>query len=235
MKCDLNCDLGEGEPPARTRALFGLITSANVACGGHAGNVVTMERCVELAAKNGVRLGAHPGLQGSFGRGVAALEPAELELLLLQQVGALSAIARGLGVTLHHVKLHGALYHATEESPALASRYVLAMKRWWPECRLYALAGGRVVRLAQSLSVAVAEEGFLDRGYLPNGTLVPRGQEGSLLTIREVRNRLGKWVEDGQILAVNGDPLTIRPATWCLHGDGREALKMAKLAREMLD
>src|SRR5688500_18309234 len=116
MRFDLNCDLGEGEPRARTEALMRVITSANVACGGHAGDLASMERCVALAKKFKVRLGAHPGTadRAGFGRGELKITPAELELLLLQQVGTLERIARAHGVKLHHIKLHGALYHATE-------------------------------------------------------------------------------------------------------------------------
>src|SRR5256885_15204701 len=120
MKVDLNCDLGEGESVAKTRALMRSITSANVACGGHAGDVRSMETSVRLARQYGVRLGAHPGLPSQFGRGIVKLSPAQLELLLLHQIGALERIARFHHVKLHHIKLHGSLYHAADADPALA-------------------------------------------------------------------------------------------------------------------
>ena len=116
MPCDINCDLGENEPPKRREALFQTITSANIACGGHAGSVAIMALCVRLSRKHGVRLGAHPGLSGGFGREPRELKPGELELLLLQQVSALATLAAEEGMPLHHIKLHGALYHATEAS-----------------------------------------------------------------------------------------------------------------------
>ncbi|PYM12233.1 MAG: hypothetical protein DME18_11940, partial [Verrucomicrobia bacterium] len=165
MKLDLNCDLGEGEPLTRTRALMRWITSANLACGGHAGDLPTMEACVRLAKQHGVRLGAHPGpwSRGDFGRGHARPAPHEMELLLLHQVGALERVARRNGVPLHHIKLHGALYHASEEDDALAKRYVAAVKRFWPQAKIYARAEGRVVRVARRAGLVVWEEAVADR------------------------------------------------------------------------
>src|ERR1700720_1779755 len=131
MKLDLNCDLGESEPQTRTRALMRLVTSANVACGGHAGNLKTMGACVRLAKDHGVRLGAHPGWwgRGDFGRSPISVSADELELLLIKQVGALEKIGDQAHVRLHPVKLHGALYHATEASQALARHYARTMRR----------------------------------------------------------------------------------------------------------
>src|ERR1043165_4558017 len=122
MRMDLNCDLGEGEPRARTRALMRWITSANVACGGHAGTLETMAVCCQLAREKRVRVGAHPGpgSRDDFGRGDLALSPEAFELLLVQQVGALAQVARRLQVRLAHIKLHGALYHAVDADQKLA-------------------------------------------------------------------------------------------------------------------
>ena len=132
MKLDLNSDLGEGEPIARTRALMRWITSANVACGGHAGDAKSMQRCVRLAKQCGVRLGAHPGpwSRGDFGRSAIQITPEEFELLLLQQVGALERVARANGARLHHIKLHGALYHASEAQTEIGECYVKSVARW---------------------------------------------------------------------------------------------------------
>jgi len=127
---DLNCDLGEGEALSKTRALMRLVTSVNVACGGHAGNARTMDTCVRLAKTQKIRLGAHPGLKTEFGRGLAEIALQELELLLLQQVGALEKIAGTAGMKLHHVKLHGSLYHATDTDPHLARAYLRSVARW---------------------------------------------------------------------------------------------------------
>src|SRR5262245_44340148 len=149
MKLDLNCDLGEGEPLVRTRALMRWITSANVACGGHAGDTQLMTACVRLARRYGVRLGAHPGPWDRANRGRSRVEisPDELELLLIHQVGALEKIAHAKAAKLHHVKLHGGLYHAVESSETLAKHYVTTVKHWWPGVKIYACAGGRVARV----------------------------------------------------------------------------------------
>lgn len=231
LKPDLNCDLGEGEPLALTEALFRVVTSANVACGGHAGSLESMVQCVQFAREHGVHLGAHPGIPGAFGRSEVEFEPEELEILLLQQIGELDVIGRERGVKLHHIKLHGALYHMTDASEPLARVLVSVAQQFFPECCLYALAGGRVVRLAREHSVPVWEEGFLDRGYLPDGSLVPRGREGSLLSLAQVDERLGLWLETRQVLALDGSLITIQPETWCIHGDGPDALKVALAAR----
>jgi len=222
MKLDLNCDLGEGEPLSHTRALMRCITSANVACGGHAGDLRTMEACIRLANRFEVRLGAHPGIpsRGDFGRGTAGVCTEELELLLLQQVGALERLARAAGLPLHHIKLHGALYHATEASEGLARRYLLSVRRWWPRSVLYVRAGGRVARLARHTAGRVWEEAFADRTYGDDGSLVARGEPGAVLSEEGVILRRIKWLQEhGEIETISGRRLRIRAQTLCLHAD----------------
>jgi UPF0271 protein len=235
-KLDLNCDLGEGEPLARTRALMRWITSANVACGGHAGDLRTMKACVRLARECGVRLGAHPGAwaRGDFGRGDVHLTSDELDLLLLHQVGALERLAVANGVRLHHVKLHGALYHAVESDPALGRRYAATVRRWWPKAIIYSRAGGVVARLAVEAGVRVWEEGFADRGYADDGTLLARGQPGALLTdVDEVIRRVKTILESGEIVTASGRRLPLRPQTLCVHSDTPGAVSLARVAAEM--
>lgn len=237
MKPDINCDLGEGEAPRRTRALMRWITSANVACGGHAGNARTMDLCVRLAKQSGVRVGAHPGpwSRGDFGRGPVRLDPDELELLLLQQVGALAALARSLRVALHHVKLHGALYHASEEDARLTKCYVRVVKRCWPGAAIYARAGGRVTEAARRAGLAVREEAFADRGYREDGTLVPRGQPGALLAgVASVRERIGRWLARGEVATVSGAVIRVRAQTFCIHSDTPEAVSFARVVSRAL-
>lgn len=231
MKLDVNCDLGEGEPLARTRALLRWVTSANVACGGHAGDARTMRACVRLARQFGVRLGAHPGpwSRSDQGRGVVRLTPAELGLLLLHQVGALENIACAEGVKLHHIKLHGALYHASDADERLARQYVAAVRRWWPAAIIYARAGGRVVRAARREGVRVWEEAFADRGYRADGTLVPRREPNALLTrTADVRERLIRLREHGEIIAVSGEPIKLRAQTLCVHSDTPRAVALVR-------
>jgi 5-oxoprolinase (ATP-hydrolysing) subunit A len=236
MNFDLNCDLGEGEPWHRTAALMGSITSANVACGGHAGTSASMERCVELARVAGVRLGAHPGLwsRGDFGRGEVNIQPAELELLLLQQVGALKTVARHGNVPFHHIKLHGALYHATEQDPGLARAYIRVVERYWPASKIYCIAGGRVARLARNAGLIAWEEVFADRLYGEDGLLLPRTEPGAVLTevsqvLRQFQSILG-----GKISTRSGRGIPVIAQTICVHSDTPNAAQIASRIKERL-
>ena len=238
MDLDLNCDLGEGEPLSHTKSLMRSITSANVACGGHAGNFKTLETCVCLANEFGVNLGAHPGLwdRASFGRAAPNITPHELELLLLHQVGAIEKVAHTNGCGLHHIKLHGALYHACDSNEKLGWRYLSAVARWWPGVRVYARAGGRVARLGRKAGVPVWEEVFLDRGYFKDGTLVPRIEAGAQSSdLNEVRARLRSLAEDGHVIAVSGEPIRIKARTACIHADAPQAIERARAARKYLE
>lgn len=233
---DLNCDLGEGEPWARTRALLRQITSANVACGGHAGDALTMERVVVEAKALGVRLGAHPGVPGAFGRGEVTLSPRQLQTLVLQQVGALDLLARRHGSQLHHIKLHGALYHAVENDKALGRAFVEAVTRWFPKVKIYARAGGLILTLAREVGVAAWAEGFIDRAYCANGQLVPRNQDGALLTrSREITERLREWQQTGGWKSLEGSWVAVPAQTLCLHGDTPGAVALARAIRRVMD
>lgn len=238
MTLDLNCDLGEGEPLSRTRGLMQWITSANVACGGHAGNVQTMETCVRLAIASGVNVGAHPGSldRAGFGRSGSTITGAALKLLLLHQVGALERIAHAEGCRMHHVKLHGFLYHASDADESLGKAYVASVARWWPEARIYARAGGTVSEMAREAGLLVWEEAFLDRGYSNDGTLVPRTATGALLLdLGGMRERLRAIVSDHRVRAVSGEAVPIRPQTVCIHGDAPRAIARAAAARKFLE
>jgi 5-oxoprolinase (ATP-hydrolysing) subunit A len=234
MQFDLNCDLGEGEAPARTRALMKYITSANIACGGHAGDVTTMRRCVRLALASKVRIGAHPGpwSRGDFGRGAFAVTEAELELLLLQQVGALERITRSEKSRLHHIKLHGALYHATEREPKLAAAYLKAVRDWWPHLIVYAQANGTVAGLARRARVEVWREAFLDRSYRDDGSLVPRGEPGALVTrLSDVLDRIRSLTLQKAVNTASGKVLRLHARTICIHSDTPNAPRIARMAR----
>lgn len=234
---DLNCDLGEGEPLSRTRALMRSITSANVACGGHAGDVATMETCVRLAKRYSVRLGAHPGpwSRSDFGRSPGRVTPDELELLLVQQVSALERIARGQGVRLHHVKLHGALYHASENDPELGHRFLKVSRRWWPGCVIYARAGGRVAAHSSRVGVKVWAEVFADRGYRDDGTLVPRNEPGAIMNdVAMVLERVRLLNNSGELRALSGQSLPVVARTICVHADTEHAHVLARNVRRML-
>ena len=231
MSPDFNCDLGEGEPPARTRALMRWITSANVACGGHAGDVRSMEVCVRLAKQFDVKLGAHPGpwSREDFGRSAAAVTPDELELLLIQQIGALERVAGAHGVKLHHIKLHGALYHASETNPALASRYIASVRRWWPRCVIYAQAGGRLAARANRVGLKVWQEAFVDRGYRDDSSLVRRGEAGAIITATAaITRRVGMLCAHGRVESISGRRLRVCADTICLHSDSPRSAALAE-------
>lgn len=229
---DLNCDLGEGESRARTALWMLWITSANVACGGHAGNVVSMRASVRLAQRHGVRLGAHPGLadREHFGRAEVKLSADDLEALLLQQVSALERIARDAGGRLHHIKLHGALYHAYDRSAPLARRYVETAKRWWPRCLLYVRAGGLVERTAREAGVKTWGELFADRAYRDNGQLVPRGEPGALLKdLSEIRDRMETFLRSGRVRTQSGAWIKLAAQTICVHSDTPGGTRIGRL------
>lgn len=237
MTLDLNCDLGEGEPAARTRALMRCVTSANVACGGHAGDVHSMLRCVRLAAAHKVRLGAHPGTwsRQDFGRTATAISPDELELLLLQQVSALEHIAHAESVRLHHIKLHGALYHATELDTRLARGYIAIVARHWPKVIVYAQAGGRVAALARKTPVRIWEEAFLDRRYRADRTLVPRSEANAMVTgLSALLAQAGGLIERGEVITETGQRIRMNMRTLCLHGDSAYAARLAKAVAHLL-
>jgi 5-oxoprolinase (ATP-hydrolysing) subunit A len=237
MNLDLNCDLGEGEPTARSRALMRSITSANVACGGHAGSVGSMRTCIQLAKKFNVKLGAHPGSwdRGSLGRGDVHITPEELELLLLQQISALEHIARAEKIPLHHIKVHGALYHAVEADEALARSYLNAVKRWWPAAKIYARAGGAVARLAHQAGVTVWEEAFADRAYRDDGTLIRRNDPGAVfMDAKVVARRVQTLIRDGFIETTSGKRLPMAARTICVHSDTPGALALLRAVRGVL-
>ncbi len=209
----LNVDLGEGEPAERTRALMQVTGAANVACGGHAGSDETMRRAVRLAKEFGVRVGAHPGLAAAFGRGVTDVGGDELEELVVRQVGSLAEVEANL----HHVKLHGALYHAVERNETLARRYCGVVAAHFPGLRIFALAGGTVERVAEGIDVF--GEVFAERGYTETGGLVPRGMAGDLLEdVQLITQRVADWQRTKWLGA----------RTVCVHSDSPGAVEIAK-------
>jgi UPF0271 protein len=230
VKLDINCDLGEGEPLAKTRDLMRYITSANIACGGHAGNLRSMETCIRLGKRAGVRVGAHPGVASNFGRGSITLSPEEFELLLLQQVGTFEKITAVEGVALHHIKLHGSLYQAADRSPNLARTYLQTVRRFWPRTIIFAKSGGLVHKLSRASRVTVWPEAFLDRSYADDGSLVSRDHPAALITrARAVLDRLDVFKRAGTFSSVNSKSLLISAKTLCLHSDTPNALRIVKV------
>lgn len=236
MKIDLNCDLGEsfGRYALGDDALImPLITSANIACGFHAGDWLTMQATVRLAKRHGVAVGAHPGwpdLQG-FGRREMSFSPEETEALTLCQIGALAAFAKAEGVELRHVKPHGALYNQSARERGLAEAVARAVKRFSAGLALVGLAGSRSVEAAQEMGLRVLNEGFPDRGYAPDGMLIPRGQPGALLSsVEEVAAHAVELARNG----IQFGGRRVQVDTLCLHGDTVHAVGNARAVREAL-
>ncbi|WP_243231340.1 5-oxoprolinase subunit PxpA [Microbacterium sp. CIAB417] len=236
---DLNADLGEtveGEPTADDAAMFAVVSSASVACGGHAGDPDAMRAAVALAAARGVAIGAHPSYpdRAGFGRQTLQIAPARLRGELAAQLGTL----RAAGADIRYVKPHGALYHAAGSDPQTASAVVA-------EVAALAAELGRpvpVLGLGERLRDAAADAGvpffgeaFLDRGYLPNGTLVPRRMPGALLhDPQEVAQRAVRLATTGEVVAADGSVVRTEAASLCLHGDTPEAVEMAVAVRTAL-
>ncbi len=232
---ELNCDLGEGESPALTSGLCSWVRRINVACGGHAGDADSMGRCVRLAREHGLLLGAHPGMPGAFGRGDVRVDASGLVQLLESQVFRLELHAAKEGMDLHHVKLHGGLYHAVERDPGLARVAAEWAGRNEPLLAMVGLPGGCLQAAAHAAGVPFVPEGFLDRGYRPDGSLVPRGEPGAMLGGEAaVVRRLNRWLDTGGIEAVDGTWVRLDVRTWCVHSDTPGSLAVAAAAARTL-
>jgi UPF0271 protein len=241
MRIDLNADVGEHDDAATVlleRSLFATVTSVNIACGVHAGGPDVMRRALALARETGVAAGAHPGFRDpeGFGRRDLPIVPRSIENLVAYQVGALLALARAEGIALTHVKPHGALYNQAARDEDVAAAVASAVRLVDPSLRLVALAGSRLERVAAAAGLRVVPEGFVDRGYRADGTLVPRDQPGALVADpAAAAARAVSLARDGRVDAVGGAPLQVRVETLCVHGDTPNALAIARAAREALE
>ncbi len=235
MQIDLNADLGEGCD--NDEALLGLVSSANIACGWHAGDAMTMRQCVRWAIDKGVAIGAHPSFpdRENFGRSEMNLPPEDVVAGVLYQVGALAAIVKAEGGTLAHVKPHGALYNQAVKDPVLAEAICEAVRRFDPTLRFFGLAGSGMIAAAERAGLKPVEEVFADRGYQPDGSLVPRSRPGALIEDEEQSlAQTLSLVRDHQVIAIDGSVVAVNAQTVCLHGDGAHALAFARRIRERL-
>ena len=228
---DLNCDLGEGAGQDET--LMPHITSANIACGFHAGNEESMRQTVKLAKRHRVNIGAHPGWRDkpNFGRIEMQADPEEVQRIVLEQVHALAQITDTEGCYLTHVKPHGALYNQAAKDMVLAAAIARAVRTFSTSLILVGLAGSRLVEAGIEAGLQTAAEGFPDRAYRPDGTLMPRSLPGAVIEDpREVaRNAFGLATNR---ICFNGH--WVRVDTLCLHGDNKHAAENAILLREAL-
>lgn len=239
-RINLNADLGEGFGPWTMGAdaeLLGIIASANVACGFHAGDPLVMRRTLRLAKQRGVEIGAHvayPDLQG-FGRRRMEMAPEELEAAILYQIGALAGLAQAEGLRLAHVKPHGALNNAACADLELARtvcRAVLACDR---QLILLAPALSQLAAAGREAGLPVVEELFADRAYLDDGQLVPRSRPGAMIHGADASlAHVLRMLEEGAIVGVNGQRLPVRAGSVCVHGDNAEAVATARTLREGL-
>jgi UPF0271 protein len=237
VKIDLNCDMGESfgrYTLGNDEAIMPFITSANIACGLHAGDPLVMRQTVRLAKQHGVAVGAHPGwpdLQG-FGRREMSLMPDEVEAFVLYQIGALAAFAKAEDMELHHVKPHGALYNQAVKDRNLSDSIARAVKTFSGGLILVGLAGSGLVEAGVEAGLRVANEGFPDRNYNPDGTLVSRKQTNAIIeSPEEVAAQAVRLAQEG----IDFSGQRIRIDTLCLHGDNPYAVQNAKLVRDALE
>ncbi|MDN6072140.1 5-oxoprolinase subunit PxpA [Hafnia alvei] len=229
---DLNADLGEGG--ANDYALLKLVSSANIACGYHAGDDATMRQSVIWAKELGVAIGAHPSFadRENFGRSRQNLHPDEVYQLVTEQLHALNRHCLALGATLRHVKPHGMLYNQAAVDPALAHAIARAVLDFNPALRLVGLAGSALISEGQALGLTTWQEVFADRNYQADGSLISRSEPDALITDDQqaLRHTL-MMVQHHQVVTPQGDIVPVQADTVCLHGDNAHALDFARLLR----
>lgn len=240
-RIDLNADLGEsfgrwrvGHDPE----LLALVTSANIACGFHAGDPVVMRQTVALAVRHGVAIGAHPGYPDllGFGRRTMDASPEEVEAWVLYQIGALAACCAAEGTSVRYVKPHGALYNTAVHHSPTAEAIVRAVRSAGAGLTLLALPGSRMEAAAGSAGVPFAREAFADRAYEPDGSLTPRTRPDAVLSDPDVcADRAARMVLDGVVEARDGTMLAIAADSLCIHGDGPAALEILGAVRQRLE
>jgi UPF0271 protein len=240
MRVDLNSDLGEGYGPwamGDDATMLSIVTSANVACGGHASDPETMFRTLTLAEENGVSVGAHPGFNDreGFGRRLIPMPPEEIGRMCAAQIGALVGVAAQVGISVDYVKPHGALGNLAARDRAVADAIVAAVQNIDARLAILAISGTQSEQAARAADATVYSEIFADRGYLSTGQLVPRGQDGAMIhDSKEAANRLLAYLDTGLMPVIDGDPITLAAQSICVHGDSPGAVAMAREIRDRL-
>lgn len=232
---DLNADLGEGYES--DVELMQLVSSCNIACGGHAGDATSMAATVELAIENNVAIGAHPSYpdRSGFGRKANFCAGDELAKSLIKQIDTLNNIAREAGAQVRHVKPHGALYNDADKDDALANVVVLAALAVCPQAVIVGPPNGALQRAAMRLKMGFVAEGFVDRAYVCDGSLVSRSEPNALLEdLNTITTQALRLAKDGEVTADNGDVISIAAQTLCLHGDSPNAAEIGRAVRDVL-
>ncbi len=238
MVIDLNSDLGEGFGAwtmGDDAALLEIVTSANIACGFHAGDPAIMRRTCDLAVANGVRIGAHISYRdlAGFGRRELTMAPADLTAESLYQIGALDAIARAAGDRVRYVKPHGALYHSAARDESVATAVVAALADHG-ELSLLGPADSAMATAATAAGIPFHAEGFADRGYTPAATLVPRGSVGAVLPAEAALRQAVSIAVTSRTTTNAGDEVRVDVRSLCVHGDSLDAVHMARTIRQAL-
>jgi 5-oxoprolinase (ATP-hydrolysing) subunit A len=232
---DINCDLGEGI--GNEEAIMPFISSANIACGYHAGNEKTIWNTVELCIKNKVTIGAHPSFldRENFGRAEMNLDTAEIYELVTQQLIILNEITNNLNTSFQHVKPHGALYNLSAKDKTIAKTIAKAVSDYNQHLFLFGLSGSHSIKEAEKIGLKTRNEVFADRNYMDDGSLMPRSQTGAIIEDAETAIKQAlQFVNYGAVTTITGKIIKLKAETICLHGDGKHAAEFAKTIYEAL-
>lgn len=239
---DLNVDLGESYGPwvmGHDAEMLDIVTSANIACGFHAGDPQVMDRTIKMCHAKGVGIGAHPGFRDLHGFGryeIQGIPHAVLSRDIIYQIGAIQAMARVNGAKVRHVKLHGAFANMASRDDALAEMYVNAAKAVDPDLYIVAMASTALERATLKEGSPIAREVFADRAYNDDGTLVSRSQPGAVIHDADLAaDRVLRMIEEQAVTSINGVRTAVKPETICVHGDNPAAVAMASTLRTRLD
>jgi UPF0271 protein len=233
MNIDINCDLGESFGNFKIgmdEAIMPYISSVNIACGFHAGDPMVMEKTIQLALKHNVGIGAHPGypdLQG-FGRRNLKMSYQELYTSILYQVSALKGMTEALGGKLNHVKPHGALYNQAAKFEEVANAIIDAVKAVDDKLIIFGLANSLFINSAKNKGLKTANEVFADRAYMDDGSLVSRNKEGAIIHDMEIAKNRSLEMVNGSVKSINGNQISMKADTICIHGDNPSAVELAK-------
>jgi len=241
FKIDVNSDMGESFGAYRLgmdEEVLAYVSSANIACGWHAGDPTVMKKTVDLAVKHGVAIGAHPGLPDlmGFGRRAMSITPEEAKAYIMYQVGALKIFVEDAGAMLQHVKPHGALYNMAAKDRKLSLAIAGAVKAVDSELILVGLANSYLVEAAETVGLQAAREVFADRAYSHDGNLVPRSEKGAVLQDEDLAvKRIVRIIKEGKVKTITGEDIKLQGDTICVHGDNKKALGFVKKIRGALE